>query len=60
MRIRSKLEEIPGIDRIRQKELLKFFGSIEKVNEASIEKLIGVPKMNQKSSQIVHDFFHPN
>jgi excinuclease ABC subunit C len=56
--IKSILGEIPGIGAVRQKALLKFFGSIEKVKEAAVDELSKAPKMNLKSAQIVYDFFH--
>jgi excinuclease ABC subunit C len=57
--IRSVLEEIPGIGETRKKELLKLFESVEKLKEASLEELAGVPKMNSTSAQAVYHFFHP-
>lgn len=57
--LRSVLEEIPGIGRIRQRELLKYFGSVEKIKEATLEELGRVPKMTPKSARSVYDFFHP-
>jgi excinuclease ABC subunit C len=57
--IRSVLEEIPGIGRTRQRELLKYFGSVKKIKEAPLEALMGVPKMTPKSARSVYDFFHP-
>jgi excinuclease ABC subunit C len=56
--IKSILGEIPGIGVVRQKALLKFFGSVEKVKEAAVGELSKAPKMNLKSAQIVYDFFH--
>jgi excinuclease ABC subunit C len=56
--IKSVLQEIPGIGRTRQRELIKFFGSPEKVKEARIEALASAPKMNTKLAQKVYDFFH--
>lgn len=56
--IRSVLEEIRGIGKMRQKELIKFFGSPEKVKEAPLEELARAPKMNLKSARTVYDFFH--
>jgi excinuclease ABC subunit C len=53
------LGEISGIGKVRQKELLKFFGSVERIKEATIEDLIKAPKMNLPSAQRVHSFFHP-
>jgi len=55
--IKSVLGEIPGIGKVRQKELLKFFGSVEKIKEAMEEELAKAPKMNRKSAQIVYHFF---
>ncbi|MGA2318804.1 MAG: helix-hairpin-helix domain-containing protein [Thermodesulfobacteriota bacterium] len=55
--IKSVLEEIPGIGKVRQKELLKFFGSVEKIKEATEEELANAPKMNRKTAQIVYRFF---
>jgi excinuclease ABC subunit C len=45
---------------MRQKELLKFFGTVEKIKQATEEELVRVPKMNQKSAQSVYQFFHPS
>jgi excinuclease ABC subunit C len=58
--IKSELGEIPGIGEVRQKELLKCFGSVEKIKEATPEELAQAPKMNRKSAQILYSFFHPN
>lgn len=56
--IKSALGEIPGIGKVRQKELLKFFGSVEKIREATEKELAKALKMNSKTAQIVHQFFH--
>jgi excinuclease ABC subunit C len=58
--IKSALGEIPGIGVARQKELLKVFGSVEKVKEATVDELAHTPKMNLKSAQMLYSFFHPN
>jgi len=55
--IKSILREIPGIGKMRQKELLKYFGGVEKIKEATEEELAKVPKMNRTSAQIVYHFF---
>jgi excinuclease ABC subunit C len=55
--IKSELGEIPGIGKARQKELLKFFGTVEKIKEATEEELAKIPKMNRKSAQLVYRFF---
>ena len=55
--IKSEIGEIPGIGPVRQRELLKFFGSIEKIKASTEEELTQAPKMNRKSAQIVYHFF---
>ena len=55
--IKSDLREIPGIGKIRQRELLKYFGSVEKIRDATEEELARTPKMNPKSAEIVYRFF---
>ena len=56
--IKSVIGEIPGIGRIRQKELLKYFGSVEKIRGASPEALAKAPKMNEKLAQKIYTFFN--
>ena len=56
--IRSILDEIPGIGKVRQRELLHFFGSPKKIQEASIEALANLPHMTFKSARAVYHFFH--
>jgi excinuclease ABC subunit C len=58
--IKSELGEIPGIGQARQKELLKYFETLEKIKEATEEELTHAPKMNRKSAQILYLFFHPS
>jgi excinuclease ABC subunit C len=58
--IKSELEEIPGIGKVRQNALLKYFGSVEKIKKMNREELAKVPKMNAKSAQMVYHFFHPD
>ncbi len=45
--IHSKLDDIQGIGEAKKKELLKHFGSIDKIKEASIEELIKVKGINE-------------
>jgi len=46
--IRSSLDEIEGIGPKRRRALLKKFGSIGAIREASLEELATVPGMNKK------------
>ncbi|QIB26895.1 excinuclease ABC subunit UvrC [Caloranaerobacter azorensis] len=53
----SQLDSIKGIGEKRKKALLKFFGSIEKIKNASIEELKSVDGMNIKSAEAVYNYF---
>jgi excinuclease ABC subunit C len=44
----SKLDEVPGIGPKKKKALIKAFGSVKGIREASIEELAAVEGMNQK------------
>jgi excinuclease ABC subunit C len=55
---RSLLDEIPGIGKERKKQLLRYFKSVEKIKEASLEELESTPRMNRKVAQQVYAFFH--
>jgi excinuclease ABC subunit C len=54
------LEDIPGIGEARKRELLKYFGSVERIKKATLEQLARAPKMNPLSAQSVYRFFHPS
>ncbi len=56
--VHSVLDDIEGIGPTRRKALMKYFKGIEEVKEASIEELMQVPSMNQKSAEQVYRFFH--
>ncbi len=49
--IRSKLDDIPGIGTRRRQALLRRFGSLEAIRQASIEELAAVPGMNRKVAE---------
>jgi excinuclease ABC subunit C len=49
----SQLDSIPGIGPTRRKALLKHFGSVDKIREASIEEMLKVKGMNETAAQSV-------
>ena len=49
----SQLDSIPGIGPNRRKALLKHFGSMDKIKEASIEELAAVKGMNETAAESV-------
>jgi excinuclease ABC subunit C len=55
----SVLEEIPGIGEGRKRALLRHFGSLKGVREASAEALAEVEGFGAVQARAVHAFFHP-
>ena len=54
----SVLEEIPGIGEGRKKALLRHFGALRRVKEASVDELLGVEGFGPRQARLVFDFFH--
>ena len=57
--ISSPLDDIPGIGRQRKLHLLKTFGSLKKIGEASVEALIEKGKLPENVAMKVYQVFHP-
>jgi excinuclease ABC subunit C len=51
----SVLEEVPGIGSKRRQALLKHFGSIEAIRQASVEELAAVKGMTRKAAEMVKE-----
>lgn len=56
--MKSLLDDIPGIGKVRKKELLKAFGSIQGIKGASLDDIKKVKGMNEKAAEAVYEFFH--
>lgn len=56
--INSVLDDIEGIGPTRRKNLMRAFGTIEKIKTASVEDLNQVKGMNESISQKVYSFFN--
>jgi len=54
----SVLEEIPGIGEGRKRALLRHFGALRRVKEATVEQIAEVEGFGPKQAQAVFDFFH--
>jgi excinuclease ABC subunit C len=52
--LRSALAAVPGIGPGRQRQLLRHFGSLKKVREASVEELAAVAGMTRSAAEAVH------
>lgn len=55
--IRSALATIPCVGPVRQRALLRHFGSLRQVGEASLEALLAVSGMNQAAAHAVRNHF---
>jgi len=47
----SALDRIPGVGGVRKRALLRAFGSVKRIEEATLEELLQVPSMNEKIAQ---------
>lgn len=56
--VKSALDEIPGVGPARRKALMRHFGSINEIKEASVEKLCEVPEIPEHIGRQIYDFFH--
>lgn len=54
----SRLDEVAGIGPKRKKALLKHFGSLKSVGEASVEELAAVPGMSREAAEAVWQHMH--
>jgi hypothetical protein len=55
--LRSELDQIPGIGTTRRQRLLKHFGSVRAVRQASADELAKAPGMNRKAAEQVAKYF---
>lgn len=54
----SQLSEIPTIGSVRKKILLRTFGSVKQISQASLEDLSKIEGMTEASAQAVYNYFH--
>jgi excinuclease ABC subunit C len=55
--LRSALEDVPGVGQKRKRELLKAFGSLRKIREATVEELARAPGMSMAAAEAVVRYF---
>ncbi|MDH7602795.1 MAG: excinuclease ABC subunit UvrC, partial [Armatimonadota bacterium] len=53
----SVLNSIPGVGPKRRRALIRHFGSVEAVKDASIEELLAVPSIDKRTAQEIYEFF---
>jgi excinuclease ABC subunit C len=52
----SVLDEFPGIGDNRKESLLKHFGSLQRLREATVEKITDVPGFGRKSAEALREY----
>lgn len=55
--VKSVLDEIPGVGPARRKALMKHFGSINEIKEASVEQLCAVEEIPDHIALKIYEFF---
>ena len=54
----SILNQIPGIGPTRRRALIRHFGSVQRIKDATIEELMDAPAMNTAAAEAVYVYFH--
>lgn len=57
--LRSSLNEIPGVGPRTKRDLLRHFGSLKRIKQASIDDLLEVDGVGPSTAGAVHGYFHP-
>ena len=57
--LRSALEDVPGIGPVWRKRLLREYGSLRKLTEASLEELERLPGLGERRARAIWGHLHP-
>ena len=55
--VKSVLDDIPGVGPARRKALMWHFKSLEEIRQASVEELMEIPEMNERTAEEIVTFF---
>lgn len=55
---KTVFEDLKGIGKERQSKLMEYFGSIEKLREASVKDLMKVDQIDKKNAEKIYKYFH--
>lgn len=55
--VKSVLDDIPGVGPARRKALMRHFKSLEEIRQASLEELMKIPEMNERTAEEIVAFF---
>lgn len=55
--VKSVLDDIPGVGPARRKALMRHFKSLEEIRQASVEELMEISEMNERTAEEIVTFF---
>ncbi|MCH9754196.1 MAG: excinuclease ABC subunit C, partial [Alphaproteobacteria bacterium] len=55
--IKSSLEDIEGVGPKRRRNLINYFGSLDKLKQASVEDIMRVDMVNRKNAEKIYKYF---
>lgn len=55
--VKSVLDDIPGVGPARRKALMRHFKSLQEIKNATVEQLLEIPEMNERTAEEIVDFF---
>ncbi len=55
---KSSIDEIEGVGQKRKRDLLRYFGSVQDISEASIDDLQKVDGISKKTAEKIYNYFH--
>jgi excinuclease ABC subunit C len=55
--LKSILDQIPGVGKVRKERLMKHFKTLEKIKVAKIEELVSISGIDRKTAKSIYDYF---
>jgi excinuclease ABC subunit C len=55
--LKSSLDQIPGVGKERRKKLIQHFGSVSRIEDASLEELAAVPGISRRLAAVIHNTY---
>ena len=55
--VKSVLDDLPGVGPARRKALMRHFKSLEEIRQATVEELMEIPEMNERTAEEIVTFF---
>jgi len=55
---KSPLDKITGIGQVKKKNLLKYFGNLQKIRKASLDEIVKVKSITSNDAKTIYNCFH--